>query len=214
MRYTILTTDGICSSSYLYNHKRLSTYHIQRTYRKNRINIEQDANEREENAHGDFKERNTYILDEYNRTQEQQVIAYGYSVGGAATVASTQSKNYDNNCFAVGCKKKGISLSTKMTFTLAQYLRIFYVKDRRPCWMAFSHRSLKNDPRMKMNWSLSCVRTFERSYVRMLNNRSAYKRNTILNGNSFVSLSRILTMMASSEGKVSDVHADRGPIDY
>jgi hypothetical protein len=39
-----------------------------KTYRKNRINIEQDANEREENAHGDFRERNTYILDEYNRT--------------------------------------------------------------------------------------------------------------------------------------------------
>jgi hypothetical protein len=29
-------------------------------------------------------------------------------------------------------RKKGILLSTKMTFTLAQYLRTFYVKDRRP----------------------------------------------------------------------------------
>jgi hypothetical protein len=29
-------------------------------------------------------------------------------------------------------RKKVILLSTKMTFTLAQYLRTFYVKDRRP----------------------------------------------------------------------------------
>jgi hypothetical protein len=76
-----------------------------------------------------------------------------------------RSKNYDNNCFAVGCKKNGILLSTKMTFTLVQYLRIFYVKERRPCWMAFSHRSLKNDPRMKMKWSLSCVRALLRTYM-------------------------------------------------
>jgi hypothetical protein len=32
----------------------------------------------------------------------------------------------------VVARKKGILLSTKMTFTLAQYLRLFYVMDRWP----------------------------------------------------------------------------------
>jgi hypothetical protein len=47
------------------NIKRLSTDHVQRTYRKNGINVEQNPNEWDENAHGDFGERYTDILDEY-----------------------------------------------------------------------------------------------------------------------------------------------------
>jgi hypothetical protein len=38
------------------------------TYRNNRVHKEQDPNDWEENAHGDFSERNTCILYEYIRT--------------------------------------------------------------------------------------------------------------------------------------------------
>jgi hypothetical protein len=69
-------------------------YHSFTTYRNNRINIEQDANEWEENTHGDFIERNTYILYEYNRTYEQQVISYRCSIFRVdiAACASTKQK--------------------------------------------------------------------------------------------------------------------------
>jgi hypothetical protein len=74
-----------------------------------------------------------------------------------------EAKKYDNDslCFCLECIKGSFSLSTKMTFTVVQYLGIFYVKERRPCWMAFSHLSLKSDPRMITTRSLSCVRILE-----------------------------------------------------
>jgi hypothetical protein len=50
-------------------------------------------------------------------------------------------------------------------YVVTLHTGIFHVKDRRPCWMAFSHRSLKNDPRMKIIRSLSCVSTFERTNI-------------------------------------------------
>jgi hypothetical protein len=67
-------------------------HHSFTTYRNNRINIKQDPNEWEENAHGDFRERNTYILYEYIRTYEQQVISYGCSIFRVDVAACAQTK--------------------------------------------------------------------------------------------------------------------------
>jgi hypothetical protein len=89
-----------------------------------------------------------FFISMYSRTKEQQVIAYGYSVGGAATVASTQSKNYDNSWQQ---RHFAVDENDFHSGSISSYIL------REGSSASFSHRSLINDPRMKKVWSLSCV---------------------------------------------------------
>jgi hypothetical protein len=58
-------------------------------------------------------------------------VQYFAKVDGATTVASNEAKIMTTFALLLllGMQQKVISISTKMTFTLDQYLRIFYVNE-------------------------------------------------------------------------------------
>jgi hypothetical protein len=60
--------------------------------------------------------------------------------------------------------KKGHFVVDENDFFSGSISAYILVKDRRPCWMAFSHRSLKNDPLLKIIRSISCVRAILRVF--------------------------------------------------